>query len=38
MKTINIKHWTSDKDIKFLFSILKKKKRRLGLLEVVLEI
>ena len=26
MKTINIKHWTSDKDIKFLFSILKKEK------------
>ena len=25
MKTINVKHWTSDKDIKILFSILKQK-------------
>ena len=38
MKKINIKHWTSDKDIKFLFSILKKKKKKLDLLAVVLEI
>ena len=29
MKKLNIKHWTSDKDIRFLFSILKKKEEEI---------
>ncbi len=38
MSSLNIKKWKSNKNIKFLFKILKKKMKKLDLLVVVLEI